>query len=288
MMLGRLTSLVLLPLITAGLEISSPCDEPVCFHTWRLRNSYVVGIVRNGRILRTKDEEGCTVRVEDLSETVGQHRCGQPEDGLPAESAVTEAPVLAVAPRKPVLLQCILLSFVGDRWCPPQVAFLWVDETGEQIGSDIRHGQVSSRCNASVTVTLPGVESRTFHCQAKVGPNIETSVKLRVKVPELSGRRGPAVPQGDGEETGNSRAWVSAVVGLLLCVALTAVVALLVARRHRIKKLPGTSTSKSSVNEEGGDSAEEVIYAEVVLPDVSSRLTFLDLDATEYACVRYK
>ncbi|XP_053699731.1 uncharacterized protein LOC128746596 [Synchiropus splendidus] len=287
-MLGRLTSLVLLPLIAAGLEISSPCDAPVCFHTWKLHNSYVVGIVRNGRILRTKDEEGCTVRVENLNDTAGQHRCGQAEDGLPAESAVTEAPVLKVAPRKPVSLQCILLSSIGDRRCPSHVAFFWVDETREQIGSDTTHGRVSSPCNASVTVTLPGVESRTFRCVAKVGQNREMSVKLRVKVPELSGRRGPAVPQGDGEETGSSRAWVSTVVGLLLCVALTAVVALLVARRRRIKKLPGTSTSKSSVNEEGGDSAEEVIYAEVVLPDVSSRLTFLDLDATEYACVRYK
>ncbi|XP_074471308.1 uncharacterized protein LOC141755894 isoform X2 [Sebastes fasciatus] len=259
-----------------GFDISVPCEEEsVCLYMWQLSTSTsdYIAIVRNGEIQTATseyDDSKCTLEIKDLTaEDVGRHRCQQRPDFF---SPLNTSSELNLMSGKTLSLQCILLTYVeaGHFYTDDlhQVRLAWVDEAGTEIQQDSQHQiKQESLCDVTLTVSLQSPDNRKFRCQATVGEQVQTSVEF---------------PGGNQDVIG-------AAVGVVGCVALTALVALFVVNRRRTNsQLPDESSSTTSTNN-GMNADDDVIYADIIFPvGPPDRVWVYECESTEYACVRYK
>ncbi|KAA8583208.1 uncharacterized protein LOC116706215 isoform X1 [Etheostoma spectabile] len=279
-------------------SITVPCEEDlVCFHVWQLSTSQTsdyVAIVGNGEIqtAASLDEDSkCTLQIKDLTaEDVGRHRCQQRPNVF---SPHNTSPELKLMPGKTVSLQCILLTFVEEGHCRAQlhqVSLMWLDEAGNGVHEDSQHRiKQESLCAVTLTLTLQRPEDKKFRCQATVGEQVHISVELRVTVPALKGRgRGFIIdlePKNQGG--GSNQDMMGAAVGVVGCVVVTALVAFFVVKRRRTSsQVPDESCYTASTN--NVMNADDVIYADIILPAASDRVWVDECESTEYASVRYK
>ncbi|XP_032398807.1 uncharacterized protein LOC116706215 isoform X2 [Etheostoma spectabile] len=244
-------------------SITVPCEEDlVCFHVWQLSTSQTsdyVAIVGNGEIqtAASLDEDSkCTLQIKDLTaEDVGRHRCQQRPNVF---SPHNTSPELKLMPGKTVSLQCILLTFVEEGHCRAQlhqVSLMWLDEAGNGVHEDSQHRiKQESLCAVTLTLTLQRPEDKKFRCQATVGEQVHISVELRVTVPALKGRgRGFIIdlePKNQGSQVPDESCY--------------------------------TASTNNVMN------ADDVIYADIILPAASDRVWVDECESTEYASVRYK
>ncbi|XP_054474763.1 uncharacterized protein LOC129107328 [Anoplopoma fimbria] len=274
-------------------DLTVPCeDDLVCFHIWKLSRrllSDYVAIVSNGAIQTATSEDKdskCTLQIKDLTaEDVGRHRCPKRPDVSSRTS-----PELNLMPGKTVTLQCILLSFLQNRHCYKalQVGLAWVDEAGAEIQEDSQHQiKQESPCNVILTVAFQSPPNRKFRCRATVGKQVQTSVELLVRVPALKGKgRGIVIDLKPGNQGGN-RDTIGAAVGVVGCVVLAGLVALFVVnRRRRRSQLQDESCYTTSTN--NVLNADDVVYADIMLPIDPDRVWVHEYESTEYACVQYK
>ncbi|XP_076612887.1 uncharacterized protein LOC143336547 [Chaetodon auriga] len=281
-----------------GYDITFPCEEDaVCFHIWHFSTSQTsdhIAIVSNGEIQTAKSEDEdskCTLTLKDLTaEDVGRHRCQQRPDVFSPRSPPSSTPEVNVMPGKMVSLQCILLTYVELGHCNKQlqqVSLTWVDEAGAEIQEDSQHQiKRESACDVTLTITFQSPENKKFRCQATVDGQVQTSVELRVRVPALKGRGRGFVIEPEPENQGGNHDAVAVAVGVVGCVVLTALVAAFAVknRRRTRNRLQEESCYTTRIN--NITNADDVVYAEVILP-VGSDLQVHEHEDTEYACVRY-
>ncbi|XP_051908898.1 uncharacterized protein LOC127592295 isoform X2 [Hippocampus zosterae] len=294
--------LLIFPLVITGinvdgdsLELTFPCTNSVCYHIWRFTQKseriHVV-LTSNGEMMqsaRVESQEGkCTRKLERLTEdNIGLHYCKITDDAFTPQS---EPPVFKVAPGFDVSFHCTLLSFLTRTRCSKtrkfDVRLRWVDRTGQEI-SDNMHYRISqkSRCDVTLTVTLQTPGSEEFRCQAIVGEKSWTSAEMRVQVP---------VPKGRGKGRGDfnvkevnpqdSHYKVGVVVAVLACAMLTALAAMFVVFRRRKAANLHDASCPAGIHDHVAD---DVIYADVVLPVGPDRVSFSQGQDTEYACIHY-
>ncbi|XP_051908897.1 uncharacterized protein LOC127592295 isoform X1 [Hippocampus zosterae] len=307
-----------------SLELTFPCTNSVCYHIWRFTQKseriHVV-LTSNGEMMqsaRVESQEGkCTRKLERLTEdNIGLHYCKITDDAFTPQS---EPPVFKVAPGFDVSFHCTLLSFLTRTRCSKtrkfDVRLRWVDRTGQEI-SDNMHYRISqkSRCDVTLTVTLQTPGSEEFRCQAIVGEKSWTSAEMRVQVPVPKGRgkgRGdfnvkevnpqgmelsplsfenalkmPNMPQKSFVSIFpiDSHYKVGVVVAVLACAMLTALAAMFVVFRRRKAANLHDASCPAGIHDHVAD---DVIYADVVLPVGPDRVSFSQGQDTEYACIHY-
>ncbi|XP_077367296.1 uncharacterized protein LOC144010729 [Festucalex cinctus] len=295
--------LILLPLIIAVINGASdpvrltftfPCANLACYHIWRFTprtESIDVVIGSNGEMMKSAEDDNqglqCTERLPRLTENnIGPHYCRIMDVFTPQN----EAPVFLGAPGFGVTLQCTLLSFLTlDRCSKPQqsdVLLTWLDRANREVHNNLSH-RISrkSRCDVTLTVNLQTPGSEAFRCQATVRQNTWTSAEMRVQVPVPKGKGRRDSNFKEVEPQGDSRYQVGVVVAVLACAALTALAAMIVVvRRRKAENLPGAS-SPTAIH---SHVADDVVYADVVLPDGAESVSFSQGQDTEYACIRYQ
>ncbi|XP_061668063.1 uncharacterized protein LOC133496457 isoform X2 [Syngnathoides biaculeatus] len=305
MMLKRsaMRLLLVLPFVVAGLnggalalELSFPCGDSVCYHIWTFtpRTASVdVALVSNAEMKATaagvNDRDArCTERLRPRTQKTRElHYCKFPGEAFVAQNDVPE---VKATPGDVVSFQCILVSyltlghcFVADRL---EVFLLWVDRAGAVVQDTSGHRiRRKSPCDVRLTVTLQAPGREAFRCRARVGAITWTSVDMRVQVPAPKGKgRGGFTLEGV-EPQGNSRFQVGVVVAVLACAALTALAAMfVVVRRRKASNLAEAPCPIANSNQVPDD----VVYADVVLPDAPETVSFSHAEDTEYACVRYQ
>ncbi|XP_036942223.1 uncharacterized protein LOC119012467 isoform X2 [Acanthopagrus latus] len=274
-------------------RITFPCEKGlVCFHIWHLsagETSTYIAIVIIGEIQRAESEdEGpeCSMQIQDLTEEdVGRHRCQRRPDDFSPYMAPSAAPEVNLMPGKTVSLRCFLLGHCDTQLQP--VSLVWVDETGAEIQEDSQH-QVEKQdsCDITLTVTFQSPQDRRFRCQATAGDQVQTSEELRVRVPALKGRGRGLIIDLAPEDQDDSQDLSGAAVGVVACVVLAALVAAFVVNKRRTRnQLPDESSNTTSTN--NVTSADDVIYADVILPVASDCVWTHESETTEYACIRY-
>ncbi|XP_019721112.1 uncharacterized protein LOC109513249 isoform X2 [Hippocampus comes] len=297
--------LLIFPLVITGINVDGdavslaltfPCTNSVCYHIWRFtRKTENIDVVltSSGEMMQSAGVEAqdgkCTRKLQRLTEdNIGLHYCKITDDAFTPQN---EAPVFKVAPGFDVSFHCTLLSFLTLAHCSTtrsyDVRLRWVDRTGQEI-SDNMHYRISrkSRCDVTLNVTLQAPGSEEFRCQAIVRGKSWNSAEMRVQVP---------VPKGKGKGRGDfnfkevkpqdSHYKVGVVVAVLACATLTALAAMfVVVRRRKAANLPEASCP-AAIHDHVAD---DVIYADVVLPVGPDRVSFSQGQDTEYACIRYQ
>ncbi|KAG8011191.1 hypothetical protein GBF38_005878, partial [Nibea albiflora] len=262
-------------------NVAYPCDDLVCYYMWHFsttETSHYTAIVSNGEVRTAtseddEDDEGskCTLQIEDLTkEAVGHSRC---QSGPDVSHYSNTSPELKLIPGKSVSLQCILLGYLELKDCDALLQpgnLMWVDEAGAKIEEDPQH-QITLRspCDITLTVAYQSPVNKKFHCQVTVDEQVHTSVEFRVRVLD-----------------GNQNV-VGAAVGVVGCVVSTALVAAFVVNKRRTRnQLPEDSQFTASTN--NVMNADDVIYADILVPVGSGVVWVQECESTEYACVRYK
>uniref|UniRef100_UPI0037E91D70 uncharacterized protein isoform X3 n=1 Tax=Semicossyphus pulcher TaxID=241346 RepID=UPI0037E91D70 len=181
-----------------------------------------------------------------------------------------------------------LILIHGDCFAQSQqqVRLAWVDMAGAEIQEDEQHHikQVSS-CAITLTVTFPG--KMRFRCRATVGEQVQTSEELYVRVPgPKRGGRGFII-EAETEKQGGNQDTVGLTVGVVGCAVLSALVAVFVVKKRRTsRQLPKESCNMTTSNNDVN--ADDVVYAEILLPVASGRVLIQDSEPTEYAYVQNK
>ncbi|XP_077409215.1 diverse immunoglobulin domain-containing protein 3.1 [Vanacampus margaritifer] len=298
--------LLLLPLIIAGINGDSepfsltftfPCAHSACYHIWRFtpKTESVVDVViaSNGEMLKSPgddyQDQKCTKKLPRLTEdNIGTHYCRIMDDAFTPQN---EAPVFKEPPGFGVSFQCTLLSFLTLGHCLKRqrsdVRLTWLDQDNREVGNNLRY-RISrmSTCDVTLTVNLQAPGSEAFRCQATMGKNTWTSAEMRVQVPVAKGKGRRDSNFKEVEPQGDSRYEVTVVVAVLACATLTALAAMFVVirRRKAASNLPGASCSTAIHNHV----ADDVVYADVVLPDGAQSVFFSQGQDTEYACIRHQ
>ncbi|XP_041661710.1 uncharacterized protein LOC121521652 [Cheilinus undulatus] len=279
-------------------KIKHPCGQVVvCFHVWQLSTEAThdyIAIVRDGEIqaasvLENKDSQ-CMLKINNPTEKdVGRHYCKRRLNFL----SYNTSPQLNLTPGKTVSLQCVLLTYIQQGLCYTQqqrhIKLMWVDEDGKEIQEDAQHHiKQESTCDTTLTVTCLSPINTKFRCQATVDDQVLTSQEFHVQVLAPRGRgRGYIKEQGSElENPGDSQDTVGLSVGLVGCAVLSVLVAAFAVNKRRksqqlLKESSHTVSGNNVVN------ADDVIYAEIMLPAGSERVLVHECESTEYACVRY-
>ncbi|XP_029352971.1 uncharacterized protein LOC115038242 [Echeneis naucrates] len=269
-----------------GYVITFPCEDTLaCFHLWEIRTRRYIAIVTNGDILAAESEERkCFRQVKDLTvEDIGHHQCSERTNEFSTHST---APVLNLLPAKTVSLQCVALTYLDKGLCR-RVSLAWVDEDGVRIQEDAYHLiHRPSPCAITLTVTFQSPGNRTLRCQATVNEQIKTSAEFRLRAPALRGKgKGLTIDLEHNHQGGNlGKNW--AAVGVVGCIVLTAVIAVIVVKRRRKNQLPNKDCSiqAGTISE---IQIDDVIYADITFPAGSDRVLISEKESTEYACVRH-
>ncbi|CAJ1077365.1 uncharacterized protein LOC117824299 [Xyrichtys novacula] len=280
-----------------GIRYSCKRDV-VCYHIWRFSTDETadyISIVSNGEIQRAQalqDEDSkCTLRITPLS--VGHHFCKRRPILLPIYSVVSNSLQLTLTPGKTVTLQCVLLTYIQQGHCyslvQQHVSLLWVDETGAIIQQDSQHGiDQKSACDVTLTVAFLKPETKKYRCQATVDDQVLTSVEFRVRLQAPQGKGRIMIeeePESQGQ--GRNHDTVGLAVGLVGCaVFLAVVVVFVVNRRRRSQQLPKETHYTTDTN--NVSDADDVIYADIMIPSESNRVLVLESESSEYASVRYR
>ncbi|XP_027139691.1 uncharacterized protein LOC104924698 isoform X2 [Larimichthys crocea] len=193
-----------------------------------------------------------------------------------------------------LLTTCILLSSLELKDCdtllrsPHEVNFMWVDEARAKIQEDSQHQiTLGSPCDITLTVTFQSPVNKKFHCQVTVDKQVHTSVEFRVRVLGMKGRGRGITIDSDSENKDGNQNVVGAAVGVVACVVSTALVAAFVVNKRRTRnQLPDDSQFTASTN--NVMNADDVIYADILVPVDSGEVWVQECESTEYACVRYK
>uniref|UniRef100_UPI0037E8D680 uncharacterized protein isoform X2 n=1 Tax=Semicossyphus pulcher TaxID=241346 RepID=UPI0037E8D680 len=134
-------------------------------------------------------------------------------------------------------------------------------------------------------ITFPG--KMRFRCRATVGEQVQTSEELYVRVPgPKRGGRGFII-EAETEKQGGNQDTVGLTVGVVGCAVLSALVAVFVVKKRRTsRQLPKESCNMTTSNNDVN--ADDVVYAEILLPVASGRVLIQDSEPTEYAYVQNK
>ncbi|KAM4522865.1 uncharacterized protein PAE49_002421 [Odontesthes bonariensis] len=289
--------LLLLSLIRTGVNgedsliLTYPCGKDFCYNVWHLSaiaNSEIA-IVCNGEIQTSAaqlDDSKCTYQIEDLTkEDVRHHRC-QPS---PVSKA---AATFILTPGKTLTLQCVLFTYFEQDHCytpmQQEITLMWVDETGAQIHADSQHQiQQRSPCEVTLTLALQSPGRKKFRCQATVGEQSQSSAAVWVRVPGLTGSGRGFFVNPEKEHQGGNSDIIGGAVGVVGCVVLTALIAAFAVNRRRAgRQLPHEPCNTIDTNHVMY--ADDVIYADIILPVSSEAVQVQECETTEYACIRYK
>ncbi|XP_030578090.1 uncharacterized protein LOC115774812 isoform X2 [Archocentrus centrarchus] len=235
-------------------NISVPCAKDlICFHVWHFNTkqaSDYIAIVTNRAIQTSRsqdDDSKCTLQIKDL--TAGHHRCQQ-RPGVSSPHNIT--PEFILMPGETVSLQCFLFSHLEQRHCcaqqQKQISLMWVDETGAQIQEDFQNRiKQQTVCDITLTFTLQSPESKTFRCRVTVDDQVQSSVKLQVRVLALKGRGRGFIGDPEPQPQGHKQGAIGAAVGVVGCAILTVLVAAFVVSRRKARiQLPNESPNTIS------------------------------------------
>ncbi|XP_040017191.2 uncharacterized protein LOC120808370 [Gasterosteus aculeatus] len=260
-------------------EITVPCGERVCLHTWKLKASRLA-------VVAAAPQDGdpeCVVEITDSTAPKVYCCSGDSTSESCRDESRSASPQWDLVPGKTLSLQCLLL-----RPHLRQVRLTWVDEAGAEVREDSRHRvQRASDCNVTLTVTSQGPGDERLRCRATAGEEATASPLLWVRVPVLKGNgRGVNIPDPGNQGGGRDVVGGAVGAGTGACVVLAASVTLLVVRRRRTRnRRPDGSHHTTSINNAGD--ADDVVYADMVLPVVGDPARVPERESTEYASVRY-
>ncbi|CAL9692039.1 unnamed protein product [Knipowitschia caucasica] len=295
--------------VLQGYVIQHRCWSPVCFQTW----GPDMAIVTNGQILNynTQTEESkCTVSVFPFINKKNfctTHQCVSGQDCERYTSFIT------TYPKQNNSLQCVLWRSLSRNNCflssNGLLGTTWVDENGDPIKDGEEYGIMqNSLCDVSLRVSFQSPKNKSFRCVAGVNGRTRTSSTIYVTVLPPKGRgRGVVIQQPQpGEGGSEDQAWTSVVAptlgvvcGVLLVAA--AVFALNKRRHPRATTQPDTSAANCALDSEHvmdsmdskqvlesalDSDPEDVVYADVVLPEAPDRSCVWEHERTVYACVR--
>ncbi|XP_034006574.1 uncharacterized protein LOC117498529 [Trematomus bernacchii] len=272
-------------------QSSSPCEEGlVCFPVLQFNSSQTsdyFAIVSDGGIkTATSEDSKCTLQI--TAEDVGLHRCQQLPEVF---SPLNTIPELILMPGKTVSLRCIYFTYLEPWHCYThhrKVKLTWVDESGAEIQEDSEQPiKRESSCDITLTVTLQSPGNKKFKCKAFVDGQAQTSVELGVRVPAPKGRGRGLVIDLEPENQGGNQNTIGLAVGVVGCAVLTALVSLFIVNRRRTMRRQ-VDESCYTISTNNVVNADDVIYADIILPVSPDRLQVHDCDSTVYACVRYK
>ncbi|GLD59692.1 uncharacterized protein AKAME5_001167300 [Lates japonicus] len=208
-------------------------------------------------------------------------------------TAYSTAPMLNLMPAKTVSLQCVSLTSVERRHCETnlqqQISLMWVDQAGAKVQEDSQHRIIQqSPCDKTLIVTFQSPEDKKFRCQATVGEEVQTSVEVLLRAPDLKGKGRGILIEPEPEPQGGKQDTVGAAVGVVGCLVLTVVVAVFVVNRRRRTNSQQPDEPCSVQSSPNNVMNTDVIYADIILPGGSDRVWVHEYESTEYACVRYK
>uniref|UniRef100_A0AAV2K7K4 Uncharacterized protein n=1 Tax=Knipowitschia caucasica TaxID=637954 RepID=A0AAV2K7K4_KNICA len=216
-------------------------------------------------------------------------------------------------PKQNNSLQCVLWRSLSRNNCflssNGLLGTTWVDENGDPIKDGEEYGIMqNSLCDVSLRVSFQSPKNKSFRCVAGVNGRTRTSSTIYVTVLPPKGRgRGVVIQQPQpGEGGSEDQAWTSVVAptlgvvcGVLLVAA--AVFALNKRRHPRATTQPDTSAANCALDSEHvmdsmdskqvlesalDSDPEDVVYADVVLPEAPDRSCVWEHERTVYACVR--
>ncbi|XP_075996006.1 uncharacterized protein LOC142990149 isoform X2 [Genypterus blacodes] len=241
----------------------------------------LIQTVQNGVIQSklTNQSNSCTLQTNKVREDIGEYRCQQRPDTFSQHNTLSSASETNVTS-----LQCALL---GGRRCTTtsgqRVQLQWVDENGNELQDSSDQLRYRSKCNVTLTVGQT-LENQRFRCKATVGIKVQTSQAFPISMKGRGKGRG-IIHASDPEQGGNQDA-IGAGVGVGGCVVLTALAALFVVKRRRANSLQlHDDTDRTTCDDYDGD-ADDVIYADIILPTRQGTVRHIECQSTEYACVR--
>ncbi|XP_074541725.1 uncharacterized protein LOC141802152 [Halichoeres trimaculatus] len=273
----------------------------VCYHIWQLSTEEThdhIAILTNGEIetALTADSEDsqCTLKIKKFTlEDAGRHHCRQRPILFPSDNVLSNSPQLNLMPGNTVSLQCILLTYVQQGHCytqlQQQVSLTWVDESGAVIQEDSQqHLNQKSACDVTLTVNYQSPIMHKYRCQATVEDQVLTSVEFSIGRPGKGRGRGRFIQEKEAQSQGGNQDIMALAVGLVGCAVLSAVAAGFVVNRRRKKRQQLQKESECPVSTSNVMDADDVIYADIMLPVASDFVLVHDNESTEYACVQYK
>ncbi|XP_055088047.1 uncharacterized protein LOC129457393 [Periophthalmus magnuspinnatus] len=273
------------------------CQTIFCFHLWRPESGVDFALITNGQ-MEARDTEGeepeCSLPITPF--TVSNFCRRSPcESGLNCVH-FTQIRVIETYPGQSVSFQCVLMSSLFRSNCVTNwnrlFTLTWVDENVNPVegGSEYRLTQTSP-CDVSLTVSLQSPKNVTFHCLAKARDRRWTSQKIQVRLSPPRGKgRGTVIQQPEPGDGAVRPSAVGPAVGALGGVVIVAAAAFVLNRRRaghtQTPNESATTANCALASEAAGCDSEEVVYADVILPDSSHRASASVYEPTVYASVR--